>query len=57
MTKKDRSPTSFRLSKEALDLADRMASSLGVSKTAIVEMALREKAERVLSGRRRAKAS
>lgn len=54
-TTKKRSPTSFRLSLEAISLVGRMADKLGVSKTAVVEMALRDKAERVLKRKRKAR--
>ena len=42
----DRNPTSFRLSTVALRLICLLAQSLGLSQTAVVEMAVRELAQR-----------
>ena len=52
---KEKQPTSFRLSIEAIDLADRLADTLGVSKTAVVEMAIRAMAETHFSAPRKKK--
>lgn len=37
-----RRPTSARLSTEALRLMDKLASKLGISRTAVLELAIRE---------------
>jgi len=42
----DRSPTSFRLSTVALRIILLLAESLGLSRTAVVEMAVRELAKK-----------
>jgi hypothetical protein len=42
----DRKPTSYRLTTVAVDLITRLAASLGVSNTAVVEMAIRDLAKR-----------
>jgi len=42
----DRNPTSYRLSTTALRLICRLAETLGLSQTAVVEMAVRELAKR-----------
>lgn len=42
----DRNPTSFRLSTVALRLIYLLAKSLGLSQTAVIEMAIRELARR-----------
>lgn len=39
-------PTSYRLSREGLRLAAALAKKLGIPKTAVIEIALREMAER-----------
>jgi predicted DNA-binding protein len=39
-------PTSFRLTDEALEILDSWAAELGISKAAIIEMAIREWARR-----------
>lgn len=41
-----KNPTSFRLSPQALKILTSLAKRFGLSKTAVVEMALREKAEK-----------
>lgn len=53
MVSKNTQPTSFRLSNEAQQLAADMAKKLGISKTAIVEMAIRKMGESVLNGERK----
>lgn len=42
----NRKPTSFRLSTTALDLILILAESLGLSQTAVIEMAVRDLAKR-----------
>ena len=42
----DRKPTSYRLTTVAVELITLLAKSLGVSHTAVVEMAVRELAKR-----------
>lgn len=37
--------TSFTLSPEALELLEKLAKEIGVSKTAVLEMVIREKAK------------
>ena len=49
---KNTQPTSFRLSATAQHLIARMAKKLGISKTAIVEMAIRKMSEEVLGGKK-----
>jgi hypothetical protein len=44
----DKPPTSYRLSEKARGLIDRLAGALGLSRTAIVEMAIRQLARREL---------
>jgi hypothetical protein len=44
----DKNPTSYRLSEEALALIDRLAEALGISRTSVVEMAVRQLARREL---------
>jgi hypothetical protein len=44
-----RSPSSYRLSDEALDLIDKLAGILGVSKTSVLEMAIRQLARREMN--------
>jgi hypothetical protein len=44
----DKNPTSFRLSEEALGLIGRLAETLGISRTSVVEMAVRQLARREL---------
>jgi hypothetical protein len=43
---KRKTPTGFRLSERAIALLEALAEKHGVNNTAIVEMAIREKAER-----------
>ena len=42
MSLPERFATSFRLTRAAQDLIDRIATKLGVGKTAVVELAVRE---------------
>ena len=46
MTKKPKQQTAFRLTDEARALLASMAAKYGISQAAIVELAVREKAER-----------
>ena len=41
----ERFATSFRLSRAALDLIDKISASLGIGKTAVVELAVRKMAQ------------
>jgi hypothetical protein len=50
-------PTSFRLSPKAQSLALKMSKKLGVSKTAVVELALRRLAEKELSSKKTSSSS
>jgi uncharacterized protein (DUF1778 family) len=50
----DKNPTSYRLSEEALALIDRLAEALGISRTSVVEMAVRQLARRELGEAARA---
>ena len=43
---KRKTPTGFRLSERAIALLEALAEKHGVNNTAVVEMAIREKAER-----------
>lgn len=43
---KDRKKRSFTLSSQADELLEAIAEELGISKTAVLEIAIREKAER-----------
>jgi hypothetical protein len=47
-----KNPSSFRLSPEALDLIGQLADHLGISKTSVVEMAVRQLSRRELTGYR-----
>ncbi len=42
----DKKPTTIRLSAEARRLLDALSEQLGISHTAIIELAIREKAQR-----------
>jgi len=42
----DKKPTTIRLSAEARRLLDALSARLGVSHTAVIELAIREKAQR-----------
>lgn len=50
LNKKGKSPTSFRLTKEALDMLDKLADACGVNRTVMLELAIREKASKDLKG-------
>jgi predicted transcriptional regulator len=45
-SRSEKKPITMRLSAEARRLLDRLATEFGVSQTAIVELAIREKAKR-----------
>ena len=46
----ERFATSFRLSKAALDLIERISRNLGIGKTAVVELAVRQMAQKEKQG-------
>jgi hypothetical protein len=43
-------PTSYRFTKDARDLIDRLSDALGVSRTAVIELAVRRLARTELPG-------
>lgn len=42
----NKAPTSFRLSADALDLLDQLSEKCGISKTAVIEILIRERAKK-----------
>ena len=46
MSLPERFATSFRLTRAALDMIEKISASLGIGKTAVVELAVREMAQR-----------
>jgi hypothetical protein len=50
MSLPERFPTSFRLSKAARDLIEKTSQSLGIGKTAVVEIAVRQMAQKEKQG-------
>jgi hypothetical protein len=46
-----KNPSSFRLSPEALELIGKLAEHLGISKTSVVEMAVRQLSRREMADR------
>lgn len=46
MTDRDKHPTSYRLTPECRTLIEELARALGISRSGVIEIAVREKAKR-----------